>query len=124
MFMVGNIAQEPNPTLGGEKPALLAVMLIPLCGRSIPAVCRWFRTTKNNCGDPSPRQVGAQDDARLQIAISGSKRILFLNDRSWNVIENKGSLWKTLGRSRNVYENTGTYPVEAGMLEKIKGLIS
>jgi hypothetical protein len=27
MFMVGNAPQEPNPTLGGEKPALLTVML-------------------------------------------------------------------------------------------------
>jgi hypothetical protein len=31
-----------------------------------------------------------------------------LNGRSWNVIENKGPLWKTFQRSRNVYENTGT----------------
>jgi hypothetical protein len=37
-----------------------------------------------------------------------SKRILFLNDRSWNLIENKGSLWKAGRRSWNVYENTGT----------------
>jgi hypothetical protein len=25
------------------------------------------------------------------------KRFLFLNEQSWNVIENKGPLWKTLG---------------------------
>jgi hypothetical protein len=95
MFIVGNTPQVPNPTLCGEKPALLTVMLIPLCGRSIPAVCYWFRTTKNNCGDPSPRQVEAQDDAPLQITISGSKEFFFLNELSGNVIENKGPLWKT-----------------------------
>jgi G3E family GTPase len=32
----------------------------------------------------------------------------FLKERSWNVVENKGSLWKTRERSWNVYENTGT----------------
>ena len=32
----------------------------------------------------------------------------FLNEQSWNLIENKGPLWKTFGQSRNVYENTGT----------------
>jgi hypothetical protein len=40
---------------------------------------------------------------------------IFLNERSLNVNENKGSLWETCGRSRNVFENTGTYPVEPGM---------
>jgi len=29
-------------------------MLIPLCGRSIPAVCRRMLSAKNNCRDPSP----------------------------------------------------------------------
>ena len=32
----------------------------------------------------------------------------FLTERYANVIENKGTLWKTFGRSWNVYENTGT----------------
>jgi hypothetical protein len=36
------------------------------------------------------------------------KRILFLTGRRGNVVENKGPLWKTWGRSWNVYENTGT----------------
>jgi hypothetical protein len=31
----------------------------------------------------------------------------FLKERSWNVVENKGPLWKTRERSWNVYENTG-----------------
>jgi hypothetical protein len=36
------------------------------------------------------------------------KEFFFLNERSWNLIENKGSLWRTFQQSRNVYENTGT----------------
>ena len=50
------------------------------------------------------------DSLSRQLSTPGgnSKRILFLNGRSWNVIENKGPLWKTFQRSRNVYENTGT----------------
>ena len=37
-----------------------------------------------------------------------SKRILFLNELSGNVAQNKGPLWKTWAQSGNVYENTGT----------------
>jgi hypothetical protein len=32
----------------------------------------------------------------------------FLKERSLNIIENKGPLWKTRERSWNVYENAGT----------------
>jgi hypothetical protein len=35
----------------------------------------------------------------------------FLKERSWNVVENKGPLWKTWERSWNVYENTGLVAV-------------
>jgi hypothetical protein len=38
----------------------------------------------------------------------------FFNERTGNVVENKGSLWKTWERSWNFYENKGTYPVKAG----------
>jgi hypothetical protein len=31
-----------------------------------------------------------------------------LNEQCGNLYENKGSLWKTLGQSWNVYENKGT----------------
>jgi hypothetical protein len=31
-----------------------------------------------------------------------------MSERSRNVIENKGALWKTWGLSGNVYENKGT----------------
>jgi hypothetical protein len=45
---------------------------------------------------------------RLSAVGCNRKRILFLNERCGNAIENKGPLWKTWGRSWNVYENTGT----------------
>jgi hypothetical protein len=47
-----------------------------------------------------------------------SERISFLNERTGNVVENKGPLWKTWGRSWNVYENTGAYLFNPGMLLK------
>ena len=49
----------------------------------------------------------AQFVLRLKEAYQPSTRILFLTERSGNVIENKGRLWKTLERSWNVYENKG-----------------
>jgi hypothetical protein len=39
-----------------------------------------------------------------------------LNERSGNVIENKGAMWKTGERSGNVVENKGTYGLYPGML--------
>jgi hypothetical protein len=36
------------------------------------------------------------------------KGILFLKERSLNVVEDKGPLWKTWERTWNVYEETGT----------------
>jgi hypothetical protein len=47
-----------------------------------------------------------------------SEGIPFLNERTGNVFENKGALWKTWERSWNVHENTGTYPFNPGMLLK------
>ena len=35
------------------------------------------------------------------------EEFFFLTERSGNVIENKGRLWKTRGLSGNVYENKG-----------------
>jgi hypothetical protein len=49
--------------------------------------------------------------------------ILKLNERSLNVYENKGPLWKTRERSWNVYENKGCYPLMAGMLLKTQVVI-
>jgi hypothetical protein len=45
---------------------------------------------------------------RLIPGIAPRKReFFFLHERSWDFIENKGSLWKTWGRSWNVCENKG-----------------
>jgi len=38
-----------------------------------------------------------------------STAILEINERSGNVAENKGALWKKRRQSWNVYENKGTY---------------
>ena len=46
-----------------------------------------------------------------------------MNELSRNLVENKEPLWKTSWPSRNVCENTGIYPIKAGMLQKIKGLM-
>jgi hypothetical protein len=81
MFMVGNTPQEPNPTLGGEKrPRLGKCDLLAGAFFQPPTVNAQWQLEKNP----------------------------FLNEQSWNVIENKGSLWKTGRRSRNVLENTRT----------------
>jgi hypothetical protein len=39
---------------------------------------------------------------------TGNLQGIFLKERSLNVIENKGPLWKTSERSWNVHENAGT----------------
>ena len=43
-----------------------------------------------------------------------------MNEQRGNVYENKGSLWKTCQRSRNVIENKDSYALEAGMSLKRK----
>jgi hypothetical protein len=48
------------------------------------------------------------DNYQFTKAGCNQKRILFLTERSGNVIENKAALLKTRERSRNVHENTGT----------------
>jgi hypothetical protein len=47
-----------------------------------------------------------------------------LKERSLNVYENKGSLWKTWERSWNVVENKRTYGAMQGILLKTKALLS
>ena len=41
-----------------------------------------------------------------------------MNERGGNVIENKGSSFRSRGKSGNVIENTGSYASKAGMLLK------
>ena len=43
-------------------------------------------------------------DKKSVVAAEAKKNSSKLNERSGNVYENKGPLWKTRGRSRNVYE--------------------
>jgi hypothetical protein len=47
------------------------------------------------------------DHYQVSKAGLNQKRILFLTERSLNVVENKGPLWKTWERSGNVCEKTG-----------------
>jgi hypothetical protein len=57
---------------------------------------------------------------RLASERKGEENSLKLTERCGNVIENKGSLWKTWMQSRNVYENKGSYPHNAGISLKIQ----
>ena len=55
---------------------------------------------------------GQQKPLMRQAGIRGQQRRrpgkgIFLNERSGNVYENKGPLWKTPDRSGNVFENKG-----------------
>jgi hypothetical protein len=45
-----------------------------------------------------------------------------MNERCWNVVENKGPLWKTCDPSWNLIENKGTYKCIAGMSLKTNEL--
>src|SRR5208337_1338611 len=49
---------------------------------------------------------------------------LRMNERSGNVVENKGTRWKTCRQSGNLIENKGTYETIAGMYLKINDLQS
>jgi hypothetical protein len=46
-----------------------------------------------------------------------------MKERSGNVYENKGPVWKKWERSTNVYENKVVRFIKAGMLLKIKVVI-
>jgi hypothetical protein len=46
-----------------------------------------------------------------------------MKEQRGNVIENKGSLFRSSRRSGNPIENKGGYPQNAGMLLKIKSVI-
>jgi hypothetical protein len=41
-----------------------------------------------------------------------------MNERSWNVYENKGSVFNSLMESGNVVENKDSYALKAGILLK------
>ena len=54
---------------------------------------------------PRNRRIGVQHE--LLTVGGNSERILFLNERTGNVVENKGPVWKGGAGSRNVYEKKG-----------------
>jgi hypothetical protein len=54
------------------------------------------------------RPRGSPLTTPLPHSIKARKHASKLTERSWNVHENKGSLWKTWERSGNVYENKAT----------------
>jgi hypothetical protein len=100
MFMVGNARN--NPTGGLGLPWLPKVPALRKSDLLAGVLCQ-----------PSTFNSGCQFEKNS-----------FLTERSLNVIENKGPLWKTWGRSLNVYENKYTYPFNPGMLLKTQGVKS
>jgi hypothetical protein len=59
----------------------------------------------NTLQEPN-RTLGGEK--RPSPAFSADQRIRFLHERSGNVIENKGPLWKTFEQSWNLNENKAT----------------
>jgi hypothetical protein len=66
----------------------------------------------------APRAWDKQSVSARELKENSSK----LSERTGNVYENKGPLWKTSERSGNVIENKGTYEYSRGMLLKKKEL--
>jgi hypothetical protein len=74
-------------------------------------------------GDNGTNRANADEVLQTEIPCqnlrSGARaKELKMKERSLNVAENKGSVWKTPERSWNVDENKGSYPTEGGMLLK------
>jgi hypothetical protein len=46
------------------------------------------------------------------------ERILFLYEQSWNLIENKGSLWKTWGEAGMSMKTNGISRLSGNVVEK------
>jgi hypothetical protein len=73
--------------------------------------------------DDGPRVGNMEEIVNSDIAPENSHGIeaveqLKMNERSGNVIENKGSLRKSVVSDGNVYENEASYPIRAGMCLK------
>ena len=66
---------------------------------------------------------GLQRTYSLWIQGNGKKNSSKLIERTGNVYENKGSVWKTCPRILYVYEKTGSCPLNPGMLFKTNGLL-
>jgi hypothetical protein len=76
-------------------------------GDNDPNMGRIDKTLETDIPSGSLQTVGTTKDTKL-------------NERSGNVLENKGLLWKSPGGPGNVLEKTGIYALKAGMLLKIK----
>ena len=75
------------------------------------------------CGErgqkPGKLRVSRRTASRFSQA-KEKKNSLKMNERSWNVYENKGSFFHKRGQSGNAIENKGSYGLRAGMLLKTK----
>jgi hypothetical protein len=76
-----------------------------------------WRSERHKKGRDYLPPLGQIVDSGREMAKNNSLKI---DDRLPNVYENKGALWKTRGRSRNVIENKYSYANKAGMLLKIQ----
>jgi hypothetical protein len=54
----------------------------------------------------------------------GARRLSNLHERTANVLENKGSLWKIEGSNGNVYDNKGSYSTYPGMYMETGRLVA
>ena len=72
------ITHSEGAPLQRQTPSVSAVMLIPPCGRSIPAVSRWLVSAEDNCRDPSPAQkhggLTMTHDSNFGIRVQGLRR--------------------------------------------------
>ena len=92
----------------------MADLVAMVSGRSNP----FLRSGK---GEEEPANGGsAASTISPPREIRGSKESFKMNERPGNVIENKEPLRRTPGQGWYVYENTGSYPVIAGILLKTK----
>jgi hypothetical protein len=77
---------------------------------------------------PSPTTVPNWDASVDSKSVGTGERkdmaISKTHERSWNVYENKGSVFHSLEQTRNVVENTGGYEFKAGMFLKRKDVIA
>jgi hypothetical protein len=73
---------------------------------------------ERNRGENSQACFGQDVGCGVQIRKTDSSK---LDEKRWNLYENKGSVFHRPRRSGNVYENKGGWPQKAGMLLKTKG---
>jgi hypothetical protein len=87
-----NDARNPSPGPRRLRKAPPRVTLSPGSGLLVPVLVGWEQSTKD--GDPAPARQAKIDD------------------RSGNVIENKGRLWEPAGTCREETKATATGPYD------------